>query len=211
MIIVSARPARGQLMVLRLDTGAEQPIDKTVWEESALRVGSSLSDEQLTALCALSDKRRAENKAVFLLSKRDLSRKELEDKLCREKGRYCADKRATAETAAARMQELGYVNDEAYAVRTAESLRRVKGFPRRRIEEELYKRGLSRDDIRTARENLPDDDTDLALAFLRKKRYTVPESTEGVQRIAAAMARFGFDGSTIRRALALWQEEQNDD
>lgn len=210
MELVSVTSARGHWVVLRFDTGAEQPIDKTVWEESALAVGSSLTDEQLTALCALSERRRAENKAVFLLSRRDLSRRELEDKLCREKGTFHAERRDTAHAAAERMCALGYVNDTAYAVRTAESLRRVKGFPRRRIEEELHRRGLSRDDVREALDALPDDDTELALAFLHKKRYTVPESTEDWQRIAAAMARFGFDGGTVRRALTLWQEEEND-
>lgn len=208
MVLTSVTPARGHFVILRFDTGAEQPIDKTVWEESAFAVGSSLTCEELTALCALSERRRAENKAVFLLSRRDLSRRQLEEKLCREKGRYCAERRDSAVAAASRMCELGYVNDTAYAVRTADCLRRVKGFPRRRVEEELHRRGLSREDVAEAMATLPTDDTELALAFLRKKRYTVPESTAEVQRIAAAMARFGFDGSTVRRALTLWQEEQ---
>ena len=206
MKLTAITPARGRLVTLRFDTGEERCLDKTVWEESPYGVGSSFTDEQLTALCALSDRRRAEQKAVFLLSKRDLSRRELEQKLCREKGRYCPDRRDAAHDAVERMTELGYVNDSAYAARLAERLLREKGYPRRRLEEELSRRGLPRDDVRDAIAALDIDEVQLALAFLRKKRYTVPQDRQQLQRVAGALTRYGFGSDVIRTVLSQWEE-----
>lgn len=211
MIITAVCPAKQHTVTLRFDNGSEIGIDKTVWEESPYGVGSSLSCAECEALCELSQRRRAENKAVFLLSKRDLSRRQLEEKLCREKGQYCKDKRECAAKAAARMQELGYVNDERYAYRVAEQLARVKLYPSRRIAEELAKRGIDRELARTAAASLELDETELALAFLKKKRYTVPKDSCEAQRIAAAMARYGYGPEAVRRALKSLGEELPDD
>ncbi len=211
MTLVAVRPARGHWSVLCFAEGDEIRIDKSVWEESPYGVGCSLTAEQITALCALSERRRAESRAVFLLSQRDLSRRELEEKLCRERGRYHPENRSAAVQAVERMAELGYVNDTAYAARTAERLWRGKGYPRRRIEEELCRRGIDRDTARDAVAALPVDDGELALAFLAKKRYTVPQSPQERQRIAGALLRYGFDGEVVRRVLSTWQEEESQD
>lgn len=211
MIVTAVRPIRGHKVLLTFDDGSEAELDKTVWEESPYGVDSSLSRAEVDALCALSQRRRAENKAVFLLSKRDLSRRELEEKLCREKGRYCADNREVAAEAAARMVELGYVNDENYAHRLAEQLARAKLYPRRRIVDELMRKGIARDLAHEAANALELDETEMALAFLRKKRYTVPKNSNEVQRIAAAMARYGYAAEVVRRALRVWGEDLPDD
>ena len=70
---------------------------------------------------------------MFLLSKRDFSRRELEQKLCREKGRYVAGKKEVAAQTAAYMEELGYVNDAHYAERLAERYCKERLYPKRRI------------------------------------------------------------------------------
>ncbi len=208
MKIAAVRPMRGHRVWLTMNDGEGFAVDKTTWEESPYGVGSSLSCEEREALCADSARRRAESKAVFLLAKRDHSRRELEQKLCREKGRYHPECREAAAAAAARMAELGYVNDEAYAHRLAEQYARVKLYPRRRIAEELVKRGIARDLARTAADAVEMDEVQMALAFLAKKRYTVPWNTQELQRVAAAMARYGYGADTVRRALSLWQEEE---
>ena len=207
MLLRETRPQRGHKLLLLFDDGTELSIDKTVWEESPYGVGSSLSHEEAAALEALSERRRAENKAVFLLSKRDLSHRELEDKLCREKGRYHAERREVAAAAAARMVELGYVNDEAYAHRLAEQYARVKLYPRRRILEELLHKGIDRDTAREAADSVELDETQMALAFLRKKRYTVPVDDKERQRIVGALARYGYSAEVIRAALRSWGED----
>ena len=211
MIITATRPIRGHKVTLSFDDGSEITMDKTVWEESPYGVDSSLSSAEIEALCTLSQRRRAESKAVFLLSKRDLSRRELEQKLCREKGRYHAENREAAAAAAARMEELGYVNDEAYAYRLAEQFARIKLYPRRRIIDELMHKGIDRDVVREAADSVEMDETEMALAFLKKKRYTVPQNTKELQRIAGALTRYGYSADVVRRALRIWGEDLPDE
>ncbi len=211
MIIVGVRPARQSRVTLLTDSGEEYLVDKKTWEESVYTADSSLTMEQLEALLAESDRRRAESRAVFLLSKRDLSRRELEQKLCREKGRYCAQKRELAKQTAAHMEEIGYVNDERYAERLAERFCRERLYPKRRAVQALQEKGIARDIAEQAVEAVEVEDSELALEFLYKKRYTVPKEQAQADRLFAAMARYGFSAEDIRRAWRRWTEEQNDE
>lgn len=208
MKIIEVHPRRQHLMAIRTDDGQEFFIDKRTWEESPYGVDSFLSVEQMEALCERSERDRAREKAVFLLSRRDYSRRELEKKLCREGGRFQADKRDYAVEAAARMEELGYVNDEAYAERLARQYQVERLYPRRRAVEKLCEKGIDRDTARQAVENLQLDDSQLALEFLRKKRYNIPQSQKDEQTVMAALARYGFAYEDIRRAMHVWQEEE---
>ena len=115
MIITEIRKRRGTLYLLVLDGEPAMTVDARTFDESPYRPGGAIDDGQLRELLEQSARRRAREKALYLLSLRDHSRAELEDKLRRGEGREAA-----AETAA-RMEELGLVNDEAYAYRLAGS------------------------------------------------------------------------------------------
>ncbi len=207
MIITALKPARQSRVVLVLDNGEEFLIDKSIWEESPFGVGSSLSRSQIEELLTASQHRRARNKAIYLLSKRDYSRKELEQRLCHEGGRYVADNREAAKKAAAAMEEYGYVNDKNYAERLARRFCLEKCYPHRRAEQALCEKGIARDIAAEAVKTIEQEDWQLALEFLRKKRYTVGNNYE---RAAAAMVRYGFSHEAVRRALAAFSEEENE-
>jgi len=208
MIVVGVRPARQSRVILCMDTGEEFTLDKTTWEESAFSVDSSLSVAQLEALLDESNHRRAKSRAVYLLSKRDFSRRELEQKLCREKGRYVAENKEIAKETAAYMEELGYVNDAAYAERLAERYSTERLYPKRRVVQKLQEKGIDRAVAEEAVAAIEAEDADLALEFLRKKRYTVPDEQKEADRIVAALARYGFGLEDIRRAMRRWMEEK---
>lgn len=207
MILTSVRPQRGQQVVLTWDDGEETILDKRTFEESPYGVGSFLSWEQREELCALSRRNRARNKAVFLLSRRDYSRRELTEKLCREKGRYHAENQEAAAEAAVYMEQLGYVKDEEYARRLAREYRDVRCYPRRRALEKLCEKGIARDTARDVLDEMDWDDTQLALEFLQKKRYNIPQSREETEKQLTALARYGFSGEDIRRAIRRREEE----
>ncbi|MBR2338564.1 MAG: regulatory protein RecX [Clostridia bacterium] len=209
MRIVEVRPRRKHYVAVLTDDGGEMLVDKRTWEESPYGVGSSLSVEQLEDLYQRSERDRAREKAVFLLSRRDYSRHELEQKLCREGGRFQADRREYAAEAAARMEELGYVNDEAYAQRLARQYQCERLYPRRRAVEKLCEKGVDRATAQQAVAQLDCEDAQLALEFLHKKRYNIPQSDEEAQKLMAALSRYGFAYEDIRRAIYAWQEEEN--
>lgn len=208
MILRDVRPRRGQQVVLVWDDGEETILDKRTFEESPYGVGSFLSCDELEELCALSRRNRAREKAVFLLSRRDYSRRELEQKLCREKGRYHPENQEAAAEAAAYMEQLGYVKDTQYAHRLACEYRDVRCYPRRRALEKLCEKGIAREVAREVLDEMEWDDTQLALEFLIKKRYNIPRSREETEKQLAALARYGFAGEDIRRAMRRREEEE---
>ena len=207
MMVTAVRRLRGHLVAITLDDGTELQLDKRTWEESPYGVDSFLSLEQVEELCARSARDRAREKAVFLLSRRDYSQRELQQKLCREKGRYHADRQTAATEAAAYMAELGYVNDQQYAARLARVYQQQRLYPRRRSVEKLCEKGIDRDTARQAVAELDIDDEQLALEFLQKRRYTVPYTREEAEKQMAALARYGFSAEDARRALKRRQEE----
>ena len=196
MTITEIRKRRGRLYLLVLDGEPAMTVDIRTFEESPYRVGSSLSEEELRALLDESGRRRAEEKAVYLLSRGDHSRRGLEEKLRRSSGREAAAQ------AAQRMEELGYVNDERYALRLARDLTERKLYPRRRAVQELCARGVDRELAVRAVDETEKEDLDKALELIAKKQYNRLHDEDGRRKAGAALARYGFDGGTIRRALA---------
>ena len=129
MIITDVRKRRGRLYQLYLDGEPAVTVDAAAFDESPYRMGGRIDDDQLRELLEAGSRRRAREKALYLLSMRDHSRGELEQKL-----RQTAGAQAAEETAA-RMEELGLVDDEAYARRLARDLLAGKGIDRALAEE----------------------------------------------------------------------------
>lgn len=204
MTIRELRKRRGRLIQLVLDDGSAVTVDIRTFEESPYGVGSSLSDEELLRLTDESAQRRVKEKALYLLSMRDHSRAELEQKLRRE-----GDSDAASSTAA-RMEELGLINDEVFARRLARDLAERKRYSCRHTMQELGARGIDRLTIQDVMAELDLDDAQQALALLNKKYYNKKNDENSLPKVAAALGRAGFDGETIRRAMREWQSEEQD-
>ena len=195
MVITEARRLRRHLYQLVLD-GAEGPqVDVRTFDESPYRVGDAISEDELEALVARSQYDRAHDKALYLLGLRDYACKELERKLCAD---------APPEIAAAvvdRLREVGLLNDEAYAARAASGLSAYKRYPRRRVEQELVRRGVSPELAHEAAAQTKTEDFQQALAILEKKYYNKLNDRDSRQRVVAALARRGFSYGAIRQAM----------
>lgn len=207
MRVIDVRKRRGRQCAVYLDEEEPVILDRRTWEESGYRIGSELSEWAVSELTTLSQRNRAREKALYLLSLRDHSREELARKL-RE-----GDNAAIAEQTAERMEELGLVDDVAYAGRLARELRLRKLYAYRRTVQELCSRGISRELAETAADAVETDDAKQALALLEKKRYNKLDHAEDQRKAAAMLARYGYAYEDIRRAFALLQEKAvlNDD
>lgn len=195
MTITEARRQRRSLYLLVLDDERELPVDVRTFDESVYRVGGSISEEQLEALQQQSMYNRARERALYLLGVRDYACRELERKLLDE---------ATPDIAAAvvaRLKEVGLLDDEQYASRMARSLSEYKQMPRRRVMQELQRRGVARETAQTAAEELACEDFEQALAILKKKYYNKMSDREARQRVVAALARRGFSYEAVRQAM----------
>ena len=195
MKIIEVSRRRRQLYLLTFEGGEGVEVDVRTFDESPYREGCDITEEQLHNLLATSQRNRARERGLYLLGLRDYSCHELEQKLYTE---------ATPEIAAAvveRLREVGLLDDERYAARLARSLSEGKHYPRRRIEQELRRRGISNVLVQAAVSDLEGEDFEQALALLQKKYYNKLNDPDSRRRVIAALARRGFSYGAIRRAM----------
>ena len=157
-----------------------------------------LDDEQLKELLDRSQKRRAREKALYLLEYRNHSRKELEDKISR------VTSREAAREAACHMQELGLVDDTAYACDCARELVYRKGFARSRARWELEKKGIDRETAEYALDELHADWEEILGDVVERKYSRQLTDETGKRRTIQALMRLGYRYEEIRPVLLRW-------
>ena len=144
----------------------------------------------------------AKKKALSLLDKRDYSRKMLIDKL-KEKGASDEDAAEVADW----LCSLGVIDDGRYAGLVVRHYA-GKGYGSRRICEELYRRGISRDLWDEALAQLPvADDTLSRLVVSRLRGSTAPADME---RVRNYLLRRGFSRDEVRGALEHYRSENEE-
>lgn len=134
----------------------------------------------------------ARQRALKILERRDVSRKMLLDKLT-EKGISNAD----AEEVADWLCGLGVVNDERFAGLVVRHYA-AKGYGKRRICDELYRRGIDRELWDAALDELPETDDTVDRLLGTKLRGDI--SPEGLQRAQGYLLRRGYSWDEIRAA-----------
>ena len=131
----------------------------------------------------------AKQRALKILERRDVSRKMLLDKLT-EKGISNPD----AEEVSDWLCGLGVVNDERYAGLVVRHYA-AKGYGRRRICDELYRRGIDRELWDAALDELPE--TDDAVDRLLSVRLRGAVSPEALQRAQSYLLRRGYSWDEV--------------
>ena len=200
MKITEIRPRRKGLSALFIDGEFAMALDTQTLLEQRIDVGKELDDEELHELITLSNERRAKEKALWLISYRSHSKKELRDKIRRTCDAEAADK------AVERMEELGLVNDEDFARRYAEQLLYGKRLSKRAAFYELRRKGI---DQATAEEALAELDVDVheQIRALIEKKYRHINDEKIRRRAVAALQRLGYGWEDIKAVL----EEYADD
>ncbi len=197
MKILEVNRRRRSLYALTLENAEPVQVDVRTFDESPYAVGCDITCQQLEGLLEQSQYNRAHDRALYLLGLRDYACRELEKKLHTE---------ATPEIAAQvveRLRQVGLLDDERYAARAARSLSEYKRMPRRRVEQELRRRGVEPETARTAAEELECEDFQQALALIEKRYYNKIKDPDARQQVVAALARRGFTYTAIRRAMEL--------
>lgn len=195
MKILSVTRQRRRLYRLELEGGDSVEVDVNTFDESPYREGGDLTEEQLDMLLAASQRNRARERALYLLGLRDYSCRELEQKL------YTEAPPEIASAVVERLRQVGLLDDARYAARLACSLSEQKHYPRRRIEQELRRRGISDVLIQEVVSELEGEDYEQALALLERKYYNKMKDPDSRRRVVAALARRGFGYGAIRRAM----------
>ena len=200
MLITAIEPRRKGLSALYLDGEFAVSLDTQTLLENRFDVGREVSDGELKDIIEKSGERRAKEKALWLISYRDHTKKELQDKL-----RRTCDAQS-AEKAADRMEELGLVNDEQYAQRYARRLLLEKRLTRRAALFEMTRKGI---DKQTAEEALGAVDVDYRdnIRAVIEKKYRSIGDEKTKRRAVAALQRLGYGWDDIRAVLEEYEEQ----
>lgn len=195
MLISAVEPWKKSMSAVYIDGEYAVTLDTMTLIKNHIKAGAEISDEELHSLIQQSEKQRANEKALNLITYRDHSKKELKEKLSRT---YSEE---TAEEIAEKMQEAGLVNDEEYARKYAEELLRKKHMSMRGIEFKLREKGISSEIIQIIKEELEFDPVSEIQQVLAKKYPTYAQDEKVKKRAIAALQRLGWSWSNIKNAM----------
>ena len=166
----------------------------------SLYQGRELDEEERQRLLDSARKNGLKEKALNLLTGKPMSRRELERKL--------EQWEATEEESAAicdRMEELGFLNDEAYA-QTVVRHYSAKGSGERKLRDELYRRGVPREHWEQAMEEARDPEEAIR-AFVEKKLAGKAGDPKELKKVSDALIRRGYRWQEISPVLDRWRQD----
>lgn len=169
-------------------------VDETFFSSLFIKQNQEMDEEEFCLLEEKINTRRAYNYCVSLLSRREHTEKELRDKLI-QKG-YSEQSFAAVE----KLSQQGYVSDERFASCYAAELKNLKGYGKRRIEQELRRKGVSRDIIMSTLEEIDFDDGRILDVIRRKYRHCFDDE-KSRRRAINGLMRLGYSFSEIKDAL----------
>lgn len=202
MLITAIEPRRKDMSALYLDGEYVMNLDTRTLIENRFDVGKDIDYEDLHEIIRLSNERRAKEKALWLISYRDHSKKELADKIKRTCDEESADK------AVERMEELGLVNDESYALHYAQKLIFTKHMSKNAVVYELARKGIDKELAAEILDEIEVDSSEQIRIIIDKKYKNI--SDEKIRRRAvAALQRLGYRWDEIKGVIEEYAEDDS--
>lgn len=198
-IVSALRQTSPGRVAVTLCGGEEIKSTLNVVTDLRLYSGRELSDEELGELKKCSSLALTKNRALDMLSRRPMSKKELADKLVRK-----GEDEEAAEHCVNWLEEQGFLDDEAYAAAVARHYS-AKGYGRGRVRAELSRRGVDRELWDDTLEAMPEND-DKMDRFIAS-RLSDPEDRDQIRKVSAALFRRGYSWDQIRSALRRFNAE----
>ena len=202
MIITNIVPKRKKLSAVYIDGEFALKIDTETIISSPYSVGSEIDDEQLKELIDRAEEKRAKEKALWLLSTRDHSKRELETKIRKTNSAESAQK------AVERMEELGLVDDEKFARRYAEELINIKHLSVRGAKYKLTEKGIDKNLADEILEELATDPREHIEILIEKKYRKNLSDEKGRRKTVAALQRMGYSWGDIKAVMSNYFEDE---
>lgn len=194
---------KGRFLVI-LEDGDILRITEEELLRFGLRSGEELEEETLEALRSSAKTSKVKAQAAGMIGRRALSKSELQRRLIRG-GAAEADAQAAADW----LEDIGAVDDPAYAAAVVRDYGR-RGYGPARIREELRRRGVPRELWEVALEELPDSE-DILDDLIRKRCRGDLSDPREVKRLSDGLLRRGFSWSQVKEALSRYTELPTED
>ena len=199
-IVESAR--RDGRFVVELDGKSGPTVSVEIIDRLALRVGAAVDAQKLAVLESESAALQTYDRAMSLLAFRARSARELRRRLV-QKG----EEPALADAAIARLVERGFLDDADFARQLTRSKVLGAGASKRRVQQELFKKGVARETADAAIAEVFEDEAVDEQAIVddaaRKKARALAKLDPATRRrrLYGFLARKGYDGEKIRAAM----------
>ena len=193
MRITSLKQTTAEHVTVVLEDESEVKTTLGTVTELRLFAGRELSERDMDILRRESKKALSREKALELVSQRQMSARELNKKL-RDKG---ADEE-TADYCVQWIMERGLLDEERYAAAIVRHYA-AKGYGEGRVRQELMRRGVPRDLWDDALSAMPEGTSRLDRLVASKLRD--PDDRDAVRKLSASLYRRGYSGEEIREAL----------
>ena len=195
-VIATLLKERGKMRVT-LESGQELLVPLSLFHERPLAPGQALDLDAYDQWLLLRQYRHALDRAVSYLAARARSRHELESRLLR-----CGYRPATVEMVLYKLEREKLLDDADFARQWVEA-RSGRTLGKRRISQELQRKGISRAQAEEALTAVDEDAEAEACRQAAEKlasRYSREASRQGMQKLTQALVRRGFGWEDARRA-----------
>lgn len=198
---ITEHPRKPGRYVVQVDGNEFATVAPEVLAETKTRVGVVVDDRLAARLQDASEDTAMYDRALNLLSFRARSSRELQRRLTEKGG-----SRERADRVIERLRAAGLVNDADFARQLTRS-KLASGASRRRVHQELFKRGVARDVADDAVAEVSEDegltDADSIERVARKKWRTLRDLDDETKRrrLYGFLARRGFNSDDVSRVV----------
>ncbi len=194
MTISSVSRYKGETWEVIAD-GQNYYFNREIVADHGLRSGLVISEEQFSEIISASERRKALQRAMYLLDYRPYSFKEMFKKLS---GSYDDD---TCFFVLNRLCELGLINDRRYASSLAEKYVEVKKYGLFRAKMEMKKKGLTDEVISEALEKYEEMTDDILFEYISKKYSDSFDDPDKIRKMKNSLVRQGYGYDEINRVI----------
>ena len=189
-------------VVIYADEEYLMSVPHEVFLKSKIKLNSCVTKEEVEEILKNANDYKAKEKALRLLSFRAHSKQELKNKIKRVSGD------ASAESATQKMEDLGLINDKNYALTYAKELFFRKFYSIKRVKYELSKKGIDKDIISEAIDEISPDEEDILKTAFDRKFYNKIKTEKDMNRAYMYFGRLGYSFSQIN---SLFNSVDSDD
>ena len=202
--VTEVRRTGGEGCTVLLSSGETVKTTLAVAAEMSVYDGRELSADEAREFQEKSALARARERAMRIISARAMSERELYDRLV-EKG----ETEHNAADCVAWLRELHFLSDEDYAGMVVCHYAQ-KGYGRRRVRDELYRRKVPRELWDAALDELPEQDDTVDRLLRSRLKGEHPDRAE-LKKASDALLRRGFSWEEIRAAINRFNSDTGED
>lgn len=201
MLITATEERKKSMTALFIDGEYAVSIDTMTFMSSGKKTGSEITDDELYELIQKSKISRAKEKALYLIEYKSRTKRELLDRLIPLYGQNAS------ELAVERLEQVGLIDDEAFAREYAENLLFKKKFSKERTVFEMSKKGIDKCIIEEILDEIAPDPVEQITNLLETKFARSLSDEKGRAKTVNSLKAMGYRWSDINDAMSEYMYE----